>query len=291
MRSKIVQKRTLALMLVPCFVVLAMIVLVPLINLVVFSFYDYELSSPAGMKFIGLENYFKVAKDKIFINSIRVTAIYIIGVLATQLPAALLLVETLSHIKKGTGLIKTLIMPPMVVPGVIAGVIWRLLYNPSRGLINYFLSPFGIQHAWLADPNTTLFSLIVADFWQNTPFLILVLLAGRSTIPNELYEAARIDGANGLLLFRRITLPLLRGSLMIGILFRVIDSLKAFSHIHMMTSGGPGDVSTTINYYAYRMAFTYTDIGYSSALGFILLVLTTTLAVVMVKAFKERRLS
>lgn len=278
-------------MLVPCFVSLAMIVLVPLINLVVFSLYDYELSNPAGMKFIGLGNYFKVAQDKIFINSIWVTAIYTIGVIATQLPAALLFVEILSHIKKGAGLIKTLIMPPMVVPGIIAGVIWRILYNPSYGLINYFLSPFGIRHAWLADPNTTLFSLIVVDFWQNTPFLILVLLAGRSMIPDELYEAAKIDGASGFRLFRHLTLPLLRGSLMIGILFRAIDAIKAFATINIMTSGGPGDVSTTINYYAYRMAFTYTDIGYSSALGFILLALTTALAVVIVKAFKKGGLS
>ena len=126
----------------------------------------------------------------------------------------------------------------------------------------------------------------MVDFWQNTPFLILVLLAGRSTISDDLYEAGRIDGANGFHLFRHITLPLLRGSLMIGILFRIIDSLKGFAHISIMTSGGPGNVTTTINYYAYKMAFNYTDIGYSSSLGVIMLFMTVMIAVILVKVFK-----
>ncbi len=291
MHSKIVQKRTLLLMLAPCLLIVCVIIIVPLINLVVYSFYDYKLASPNGMRFVGWYNYNKAVNDKEFISSLWVTAKYMLGVLVTQVPMALLFVETLSHIKRGTGLIKTLIMPPMVMPGVIAGVIWRLLYHPSAGLINYFLTPLGLDHAWLADPNTALMSLVMVDFWQNTPFLILVLLAGRSMIPDDLYEAGRIDGANGLHLFRHITLPLIRGSLMVGVLFRIIDSLKGFAHINVMTSGGPGNVTTTINYYAYRMAFTYTNIGYSSALGVFLLAITTLMAFALVRMFGERRAS
>ena len=286
MRSKIAQKRTLWLMLLPCFLVLAVIVIVPLFNLFRYSLYNYKLANPNGMIYRGLKNYSKVFRDKEFINSLSVTGRYVLGVLITQVPVALLLIETLSNIKKGSGLIKSLIMPPMVVPGVVAAVIWRLLYNPSTGLINYFLSPLGIKNAWLADPKLTLGSLVMVDFWQNTPFLILVLLAGRSTISDDLYEAGRIDGANGFHLFRHITLPLLRGSLMIGILFRIIDSLKGFAHISIMTSGGPGNVTTTINYYAYKMAFNYTDIGYSSSLGVIMLFMTVMIAVILVKVFK-----
>ena len=287
MQSKIAQKRTLILMLVPCLVILCVIIIIPLINLFVYSFYDYKLSNPNGMEFIGWKNYSKVIKDKEFLNSLIVTGKYVFGVLITQIPMGLLFVEVLSHIKKGSGLIKSLIMPPMVVPGVVAAVIWRLMYHPSTGLINYFLGVFGIEHAWLADPKTTLASLIVVDFWQNTPFVILMMLAGRSAISDDLYEAGKIDGANGWQLFRHITLPLLRGSLMICILFRIIDSLKGFAHISLMTAGGLGNVSTTINYYAYRMAFTYTDIGYSSTLGVFMLLMTTLLAVVLLKIFNK----
>ncbi len=288
MKSRNLQNRTLILMLLPCLVVLCAIIIVPLINLFAYSFYDYKLANPNGMNFVGVENYSKVIQDKEFHNSLWVTAKYVIGVLISQIPIGLLFVEILNNIKKGSGLIKTLIMPPMVVPGVVAAVVWRLMYDPSTGLINYFLSIFGIEpHAWLADRNTTLFSLLVVDFWQNTPFVILMLLAGRATISDDLYEAAKIDGANGWQLFRNITLPLLRGSLMICILFRVIDSLKGFTHISLMTAGGPGNASTTINFYAYRMAFTYTDIGYSSALGVFMLLLTTLMAVGMLKIFKR----
>ena len=282
MRSKIAQRRTYLIMLLPCMIILVGIIIVPLVNLFRYSFYNYKLASPKGMTYIGIKNYQKVLKDKEFINSLVVTGKYVLGVLVTQVPVALLLIETLSSVKRGSGAIKTLIMPPMVVPGVVAAVIWRLLLNPSVGLVNYLL---GIQQPWLADPKTTLISLIMVDFWQNTPFLILTLLAGRSTISDDLYEAGRIDGANGLRLFYHITLPLLRGSLMIGILFRIIDSLKGFAHINVMTSGGPGNVTTTINYYAYKTAFNYTYIGYSSALGVFMLAITVLLAIVLVRFF------
>lgn len=283
MRNNRVQKRTYIAMMIPCFVVLALIVVVPLITLVVYSFYNYKLANPNGMIYIGFKNYTKAMKDKEFINSLQVTGKYVLGVLITQVPTALLFVETLSHVKRGSGLVKTLIMPPMVVPGVVAAVIWRLLFNPTSGLINYFL---GIQHPWLADPKTTLITLIIVDFWQHTPFLILTLLAGRSTISEDLYEAGRIDGANGFHLFRHITMPLIKSSLMLGMLFRIIDSLKTFAHINVLTSGGPGNVSTTINYYAYKTAFTYTNIGYSSALGVFMMLLMIIVAVFMVKVFK-----
>lgn len=269
-------------MLLPCFIVLATIILVPLVNLFRYSFYNYKLASPKGMIYIGLKNYKKVLSDKEFINALSVTGKYVVGVLITQVPIALLIVEILSNIKRGSGVIKAMIMPPMVVPGVVAAVIWRLLLNPSVGLINYLL---GVQQPWLADTKTTLISLIVVDFWQNTPFMILTLLAGRSTISDDLYEAGRIDGANAFHLFRHITLPLLRGSLMIAVLFRIIDSLKGFAHINVMTSGGPGNVSTTINYYAYKTAFTYTNIGYSSTLGVFMLAITVALAIILVKFF------
>lgn len=282
------RNRTLTWMLLPCFLVLAVIVVVPLVNLVQFSFQSYELANPAGRKFIGLANYIKAFGDKDFRSAIWVTVLYILGALVIEIPVSLMLIEALYYIKRGSGLIKALIMPPMVVPPIIAGVMWRIMYHPSAGLVNYFLSFFGIQHAWLADPKTALLSLILVDFWQNTPFLTLILLAGRSAISTDLYEAGMIDGAGGLQLFRHITLPLLRGSLMLGTLFRVIESLKVFPTIHIMTAGGPGNVTTTINYYAYKMAFSYTDIGYSSALGFLMLSMTTLLCIVLVRAFRVK---
>jgi multiple sugar transport system permease protein len=280
--------RVLVLMLVPCILVLAVIVVVPVINLVYYSLLNYELSNPMGKKFIGLLNYVKAFGDKEFLYSIWITVLYIAGVIATELPISLLLIEILNYIKKGSGILKAALLPPMVVPPIVAGVMWRIIYHPTSGLLNYLLSPLGIQHAWLADRSTSLISLIIVDIWQYTPFLTLILLAGRSAIPYERYEAGMIDGANRFQMFRYITLPLLRNSLMVGILFRVIDSIKVFPTIHIMTAGGPGNATTTINYYTYKMAFSYTDIGYSSALGFILLILTTLFSFVLVRSFKSK---
>jgi multiple sugar transport system permease protein len=281
--------RTLVLMCIPCFLVLAVIVIVPILNLIKYSLYNYELSNPLGIKFIGLLNYAKAFIDREFLKSIWVTVLYIIGALAIEVPVSLLLIEALYYIKKGNGLIKALIMPPMVVPPIIAGVMWRIMYHPTAGLVNYFLENIGLTHHWLSDPKTALVSLILVDFWQNTPFLILILLAGRSAIPSDFYEAGMIDGAGAFRLFRHITLPLLRPSLILGVLFRVIESLKVFPTIHIMTAGGPGgNATTTINYYTYKMAFSYTNIGYSSALGFILLFMTTLLSIVLLHTFRNK---
>lgn len=282
------RERVLKWMLLPCMTVLALIVLVPLLNLIYFSFFNYELSNPAGRSFIGLSNYLKAFSDKEFWHSVKVTVLYIFGALLLELPVALVLIEVLFYIKKGSGILKAFLMPPMVMPPIVAGVMWRIIFHPTTGLMNYLLSFIGIQHPWLADPKTTLLSLVFVDFWQNTPFLTLILLAGRASISTDMYEAGMIDRANGFQMFRYITLPLLRGSLMLGVLFRIIDCIKVFPTIHIMTAGGPGNVTTTINYYTYNMAFTYTDIGYSSALGFLLLIFTTLMSLVLVKAFKKK---
>jgi len=282
-------QNTYKLMLLPCLLILAIIVIAPIINLVYFSFQQYELSNPSNTHFNGLFNYIQAFKDELFIKSIGVTGLYIIGVLLIEVPLALILMELLNSLGRLGSFLRVLFLPPMIIAPIVAGVIWRILYHPTSGMINYFLSIFfNIKHGWLADPSTALLSLVIVDVWMYTPFLLFIFLAGRAAISEHIYEASMIDGANRFQIFRNVTLPLINKQLMVGVLFRVIDSIRIFPTIHIMTAGGPSNSTQTINYYTYRVAFQYTDIGYSSALGFLLLVMSLLLSLILVKVFVGR---
>lgn len=267
---------------------LSAIVLVPLINLFSYSLYNYKLTNVKAMRFVGFGNYVRALKDVDFLASIKYTGQYILLALITQVPVAILLVEALQRITLGSSLIRTLIMPTMVVPPIIAGVMWRIMLNPTNGLVNYFFGMVGLAHNWTSDPATALNTLVFIDFWQNLPFLALIFLAGRSAISEDLYEASMIDGANGIQTFWHITIPSIRSSLMLGIIFRIIDCIKVFPTVHIVTAGGPGTSTMMINYYIYKTAFNYSNIGYSSAMGSILVVLTTLISLLLIRVFKKR---
>lgn len=274
-------------MLIPTIIVFFLVFFVPISCLFNYSLLNYELTDPFGVKFIGLKNYFRIFHDWEFWNSLRITIIFLVVGIGIQVPIALLLGEILSGPLKRLQFVRSLFLPPMLVPPVVAGVMFRIMYHPSLGIINYFLSFFGLSHPWLADPKTALFSVIMVDVWQNVPFLLILFLAGFSSIPEEVYESAMIDGANRWQTFIKISVPLMRSSLMLGLLFRVIDILKVFPTIHIMTAGGPGRATETVNYYTYRMAFSYTNIGYASALGVILVIITIFLCIIMLRLFKR----
>lgn len=275
-------------MMLPCLLILGAIVLIPIFSLVDYSLYNYKLTNPKAMRFVGMGNYVKAFGDADFLNSIRYTGRYILLALITQVPVALMLVEAFHRIRRGNSLMRTLIMPTMVVPPIIAGVMWRIMLNPTNGLVNYILGLVGLAHNWTSDPSTALNALVFIDFWQNLPFLTLIFIAGRAAISEDLYEASMIDGANGWQTFWRITLPLMRSSLMLGIVFRVIDCIKVFPTVHVVTAGGPGTSTMMINYYIYKTAFNYSNIGYSSAMGFILIIMTTLVSMLLIRIFKKK---
>jgi len=282
-------RKQLLLMLIPTIIVFFAVFFIPISYLFNYSFLNYELTDPFGVKFIGLKNYFHIFRDKEFWNSLRITIFFLVVGIGIQVPIALLLGEVLNGPLKKLQFIRSLFLPPMVVPPVVAGVMFRIMYHPTIGIINYFLGFIGLSHPWLADKNTALFSVIMVDVWQYVPFLLILFLAGFSSIPEEVYESAMIDGANRWQTFIKISIPLIKGSLMLGLLFRVIDILKVFPTIHIMTAGGPGRATETVNYYTYRMAFSYTNIGYASALGVASVIITIFLSIVMLRFFRRAR--
>ena len=177
---------------------------------------------------------------------------------------------------------RSLMILPMVVTPVVTGLTWRIMYNPTFGLINYFLGMFGFEpRAWVDKASTALPALIIADVWQWTPFMFLMIYAGMQSLPDEPFEAARVDGATGWQSFRFLTLPMLSQVILVAILLRTIESIKTFDIIFALTRGGPGTATQTLNIYTFALAFEWLKPGYAAAIAVIILVLVTILGETM----------
>lgn len=278
-----------SLMLAPAGAALVAIVLVPLGYLVYMSLLDWNLTNPVGRSFVGLDNYIRMARDPDFWHAMRVTAVFIAGSVGLQIGLGLVLVEALAAMRWGATLVRTFLLLPMVIPPLVVGLIWRILYDPTAGLANYLLGFVGLSHPWLADYRTALGAVIMTDVWEWTPFVLLILLASYAGIPEAVHEAAAVDGATRWERFRFITLPLIRPMLITVAVLRTIDVIREFAKIFVTTGGGPGTTTETVNMYTYRQGFVYGDMGYAATLGvfMFLAILTLTLGLVQL----ERRLA
>jgi multiple sugar transport system permease protein len=177
---------------------------------------------------------------------------------------------------------------PMVSTPVAVALIWVVMFNPSLGILNYFLTCIGLKPLlWLGHPSTALSSLILMDTWKWTPFMVLILHSGLQSLPITPFEAARIDGASRWQTFRYVTLPLLRPSIAVSLIFRTMDSLKTFDTIYVMTEGGPNNATEILNIYTFQTGFKYFHIGYASALAVILVLFVFAVNLLLIK-LRER---
>jgi multiple sugar transport system permease protein len=168
------------------------------------------------------------------------------------------------------------ILLPWAIPTVVTAKMWDWMYQPELGVLNYFLRASGLTTEpvnWLGTPALAIHAAIVADVWKTTPFVVILLLAGLALIPSDVYRAAALDGASAWQTFRHVTLPLLRPILMVVVVFRMIDALRAFDLLYVMTGGGPADTTETLSIYAYKMLFQTLQFGYGSAIGVVMFML------------------
>lgn len=263
----------------PALVALAILTIGPLVYLAATSMTPLDLTRPGSFRFTGLANYRALAADERFWNSVRVqfqlSAVTVTAQLALGLGLALLLNRPLPFRE----VFRTAFVVPMVLPPIIVAILWKLLFTPLLTPLNLVTLPLGVhQPSWLTDPRFALWTIAVADIWEWTAFTTLVLLAALQMLPQEPIEAARVDGASAWQRFRFVVLPLLRPALIVAGVFRLIDSFKAFPLIFVMTGGGPGTATEPTNYYAYSQAFNHTDIGYSSAMIVVMLLVTLGLS-------------
>ncbi|HYY58058.1 MAG TPA: sugar ABC transporter permease [Pyrinomonadaceae bacterium] len=231
-------------------------------------------------------NFARLASDGFFLSALSHTLVYAVAALAFEFLLGLGLALLLNREMRGRSLWRATLLVPLMLPPVVVGVVWRLMLNPNFGAINGTLKSMGLDTeslTWTASPRLALASVIAVDVWQWTPFVFLVLLAGLQAIPQEPYEAARIDGSSSWQTFRHITLPLLKPAILIALLLRTMDLLRVFDQIFILTEGGPGFATETISLYIYRAAFRFGNFGYAAAMSFVLLGLTNIISLFYIR--------
>jgi multiple sugar transport system permease protein len=262
------------ILLSPALAVLAVVTIIPFLFLFSTSLTPLNLARPTTWWNFSapLANFLELLDDHRFLNSLGVQlrlSVFTVGFqLLLGLAAALLLNSRLRFLEA----MRALFIIPMVLPPIVVAIMWKVLFTPDISVLNWVLGLWGLpQPAWLAHPRLALPAIIIADVWEWFPFTLLMLLAALQMIPAEPLEAARIDGAGAWQVFRHVVLPLLRPAIVVTVLFRLIESVKAFPLIFVMTGGGPGTVTEATNYYAFLQGFNYSLIGYSAAISVVVL--------------------
>ncbi len=250
----------------------------------------FTTTTTAGSAGFTLANFTRLAHDRLFFISLLQTAIFTMAALAIEFVAGLTLALAAdSAARHGLPFLKqvrALLLIPMLLPPVVAAVVWRLIYNPDFGVLNGTLKTLGVDTShltWIAGESSAMLSVIVVDVWQWTPLMFLLLLAGLQALPVEPFEAAVVDGATYWQTLWRVTLPLLRPVIAVATLLRAMDLLRVFDSIFILTNGGPGFATETASLFIYRTAFRFYDFGYAAVLSFVVLAVTTIMARALLK--------
>lgn len=253
--------------LLPGFAYLVLVRLVPAVFTVYLSFTHWDLQQPAPPQFIGLRNYAALARDAGFLASLGRTLAFMLVATAIELALGLAIALLLNRPMALRRTIRTIVLAPMVITPVVVGMIWYILYHPTIGPLNWLLSLIGIGPAgWLTDPDVAPVAVVIADIWHWTPFMFLLCLAGLQTVPQEITEAAQVDGAGRWQTLWRIVIPAIGDTLAVAAILRAMEAFELFAEPYAMTGGGPGDATDTLSLHIYKSAFLFFDMGYAGAM-------------------------
>jgi ABC-type sugar transport system permease subunit len=285
-----IRRQFLAIFLIlPAVTVVIFAMLIPLGYGLVMSLFDYKLGSETTASFVFFKNYVRFLEDPLAIKSLGITLAFTSLALSLEVTLGVGMAVLLRSIPgRWSRILGALYSMPLLVSPIIVGLIWRYLYDPTFGLVYYVLSWFGLDSVFggLEKPGWALFSVAIADVWETTPFVLLVASAGLANIPAELYEAARIDGANAFRSLVRITLPLLQKVLLVVIIIRGTDAFRVFDIIYALTSGGPGNSTLSLSIYAFQKGFDQYEMGYAMTISIITMVaLMAVFAPLMKRSF------
>lgn len=275
------QRRFCWLCLGPALFVLVVIILLPGIYLILTSLTPLNLTRPETVWHFArpLLNYQILLSDGRFHNSLWVQARYSLWTVGLEILVGFLFALLLDIQSRFFRALRTLYLVPMVLPPIVVAIIWKILYTPDISPLHWILAGLGANiPALITDSNWALPAIVIASSWQWFAFTMLMVLAALQMLPQEYVEAATIDGANACQIMRHIKLPYVRGVLLVAGLFRLIDSIKAFPLIFVLTDGGPGNVTEVTNYYSFKQAFNFSYLGYSSAITVVLVSATCLLS-------------
>jgi multiple sugar transport system permease protein len=276
---------------VPALVIIAMLIAYPVAYSFWLSLQKYNLKRPDLRRFIWFDNYRQLLTDSTFLNSIKVSCIFslcsVVLVVILSVALALLLNESFF----GRGVMRSLILLPWAIPGVVNGLMWKWVFNARVGVLNGFLYDVGLihqYHTWLIDPNIALAFAIFANVWNVLPFSVIILLAGLSTIPGELYDAAKVDRAGVIQRFRNVTLPWLLHPLLIVLILQTMNAFRTFDTIYILTGGGPGEATNVIALQTVRTVLDFTDFGKGNAYAYVITLITLLIAILYVSTLYKR---
>jgi multiple sugar transport system permease protein len=262
----------------------------PIVYTLRISFYEWSMSATTPPKWVGLSNYMALLTESRFWHAVSNTFYFTFAALILETVLAIAIALLLYRDFKGKNIVKTLFLLPMVATPVAMGLVWMLIYEPTIGIANTLLKSLGLDPLlWLASPSQVIPSLVIVDVWEWTPMIAMIVMAGLSTLPSDPYEAADVDGASSWQKFIYITLPLLRPTIIVAVMLRLIDVLKTFDIIYATTQGGPNLASETLNVYGYVLGFQYFKLGMASSLLvlFFALVMGLTLAMIWTRKKME----
>jgi multiple sugar transport system permease protein len=275
----------------PAILLLLALVAYPIADAFWLSLHRYNLRRPDVYEFVWLANYVDVVTGDLFLGSLGVTLLFTFwstfGVLVMALGAALVANEKTPE----QPVLRTLLLLPWAMPGVVTALMWKWIFHPQAGALNGLLYSLGLipaYRSWLMAPDTSYLSIITANVWNTMPFSVLVLLAALQTIPSELYDAAKVDGADIFARFRYLTLPWLIHPILIVLIVQALGGIRIFEIIYLLTGGGPGNASTTLGFAAYITSFVSTDVGRGNAWAYTIALLTFGIAVVYMKVLYGR---
>jgi multiple sugar transport system permease protein len=278
-------------MVLPAVLLILSVVVFPLLYSLRLSVTHYDINPNIPRTFVGLANYKVVFTDARFLSSLRTTAVIAASAILLEFVFGLALAVVLSGPLRGKRFVVPLLILPLMVPSVVAGFSWKMLWQPRFGPINQalgWLTGERVEIEWLSHPKTAIPAIVLTDVWQWTPFMFLILLAGLTAVNPELIEAAAIDGAGSLRRLFSIVLPVIRPVILVALLFRSLDAIRLFDIIFTLTEGGPGYSTETVAYMLYLRGFKFFDLSFAAAASYVLLVIVTIVTTFLLRRIREQ---
>jgi multiple sugar transport system permease protein len=266
----------------PAFIVMILVTAYPLVYAIVLSFYRYRLTDPDGREFVGIQNYVTVLTDPVWWSAVVTTAIITVASVAIELVLGFGFAWVMYRIVRGRSFVRTAILVPYGIITVVSAFVWRYAFQLDSGFVNQW---FGLEEFnWFGQRWSSLFVITLSEIWKTTPFISLLLLAGLVQVPEELQEAAKVDGATAWQRLWKVVLPNMKAAIMVAVLFRTLDAWRIFDNPFVMTNGA--NDTETLSFLAYRQNVTLVNLGAGSAISVLLFFTVVVIAFVFIKGFK-----
>jgi multiple sugar transport system permease protein len=277
------------LLVAPTILYLVVFSIFPLLYSLGISFFEWSQIT-RSFTFVGLQNYQELVRDPVFLQSVGNTAILVGLGVALQVVVGTALALFFDLHLRGMGFVRGVLILPMLLTPIVVGLMWRALLNPEWGMVNWALGELGLpQPLWLADPSIAIFTLVLVDSWQWTPFIFVIVFARLQALPRDPFEASAVDGATYRQTLWHVTLPLLAPAIVFAAILRAIDAFRSFDIVFGLTYGGPGNFTSTMSFYTWETGFSFTRYGYSSALAYVMVVVAIVLVTLLLRFLAVRR--